>query len=149
MVNRDSEIPSNPLVETAFKAIATWVSNYRYAMGCFGNEFGKCGPDEVKRMVEQIGVTPGQLQKLANNGPGNADLLKKMLVALHVDPKVLADMDPLILRELRWLCITCSDKERCKHELAQGTAAEHLREFCPNAVSLDELLAEETQPSSH
>jgi hypothetical protein len=63
-----------------------------------------------------------------------------MLVALHVDPKVLAEMDPLVMRELKWLCITCSNKKRCEHELARGTAAEHFHEFCPNAVSLDELL---------
>jgi hypothetical protein len=72
-----------------------------------------------------------------------------MLVALHVDPKILADMDPLIMRELKWLCITCSNKKRCKHELAMGTATEHFREFCPNAVSLDELLDPKGQPSSH
>jgi hypothetical protein len=45
-----------------------------------------------------------------------------MLVALHVDPKVLAEMDPLVMREVKWLCITCSNKKRCEHELAQGTA---------------------------
>ena len=58
-----------------------------------------------------------------------------MLVALYVDPKVLADMDPLVMRELKWLCITCSNKKR-EHELVKGTAPEHFREFCPNAVSL-------------
>ena len=44
------------------------------------------------------------------------------------------------MRELKWLCITCSNKKRCEHELVKGTAPEHFREFCPNAVSLDELL---------
>jgi hypothetical protein len=72
-----------------------------------------------------------------------------MLVALHVDPKVLADMDPLIMRELKWLCITCSNKKRCEHELARGTAAEHFHKFCPNAVSLDELLDQKGQLFSH
>ncbi len=72
-----------------------------------------------------------------------------MLAALRVDPKVLADLDPLIVRELKWLCITCGDRKRCAHELADGTAAQHFREFCPNAVSLDELLDQKDQPSSH
>jgi hypothetical protein len=148
MVNRETGLPSNPLVETALKAIADWVSNYRNAIG-FNNEFSMCGPDEVMRMVKEIGVTPSQLHELVSKGPGNANLLKAMLVALHVDPKVLADMDPLIMRELKWLCITCSNKKRCEHELAKGTATEHFREFCPNAVSLDELLGHKEQPSSH
>ena len=149
MVNRENELPSNPLVATALKAIADWVSNYRYAIGCFHNEFGMCGPDEVMRMAKEIGVTPSQLHELVSKGSGNANLLKTMLVALHVDPKVLADMDPLIMRELQWLCITCSNKKRCEHELAKGTATEHFREFCPNAVSLDELFDQKGQPPSH
>lgn len=148
MINRENGLPSNPLVETALKAIADWVSNYRNAIG-FNNEFGMCGPDDVMRMAKEIGVTPSQLHELASKGPGNANLLKTMLVALHVDPKILADMDPLIMRELKWLCITCSNKKRCEHELAKGTATEHFREFCPNAVSLDELLGQKDQPSSH
>lgn len=148
MISRENALPNNPLVETALKAIADWVSNYRNAIG-FNNEFGMCGPNDVMRMAKEIGVTPSQLHELVSKGPGNANLLKTMLVALHVDPKVLADMDPLIMRELKWLCITCSNKKRCEHELAKGTATEHFREFCPNAVSLDELLGQKDQPSSH
>jgi hypothetical protein len=145
-INHESGLPSNPLVETALKAIADWVSNYRSAIG-FKNEFDICGPDEVMRMAKEIGVTPSQLHELAR-GPGDAKLLKAMLVALHVDPKVLADMDPLIVRELKWLCISCGNKKRCRHELAKGTAAERFHEFCPNAVSLDELLDQKGQESS-
>jgi len=147
MINRENRIPNNPLVETAVKAIAAWVSIYRNALG-LNNEFGMCGPDEVMRMAQEIGVTPSQLRELSK-GHGNANLLKSMLVALHVDPKVIADMDPLVMRELKWLCITCSNKKRCEHELAKGTAAEHFREFCPNAVSLDELFDQKSQQSSH
>ena len=148
MINHENGLPSNPLVETALKAIADWVGNYRDATG-FNSEFGMCGPDELMRMAKEIGVTPSQLHELVSKGPGNANLLNTMLVALHVDPKVLADMDPLIMRELRWLCITCSNKKRCEHELAKGTATEHFREFCPNAVSLDELFYQKGQPSSN
>ena len=147
MINRENGIPNNPLLETAVKAIAAWVSIYRNALG-LNNEFGMCGPDEVMRMVKEIGVTPSQLRELSK-GHGNANLLKSMLVALHVDPRVIADMDPLVIRELKWLCITCSNKKRCEHELAKGTAAEHFREFCPNAVSLDELFDQKGQQSSH
>ena len=149
MINGESGLPSNPSVDTALKAIADWVSNYRSAIG-FSNEFGKCGPDEVMRMAKDIGVTRSQLHELVSKGPGAADLLKRMLVALRVDPKVLADIDLLVMRELQWLCITCDNKKRCERELTKGTAAEHFREFCPNAVSLDELLLDQKgQPSSH
>ena len=139
MITREQELPSYPMVEAVLKPIADWVTSYRNAIG-FQNEFGACGPDEVMRMAKDIGVTPSQLQELIRRGPDSANLLKRMLVALHVDPKIIADMDPLVMREMKWLCITCSNKEQCEHELAKGTATKHFHEFCPNAVSIDELL---------
>jgi hypothetical protein len=151
MISREpaqTAFASDVLAETALKAIADWVTNYRNAIGA-NSGFGTCGPDEVMRMAKEIGVTPSQFHELVSKGPGDAKLLKTMLVALHVDPRILADMDPLIMRELKWLCITCSNKKRCEHELAMGTATEHFRQFCPNAVSLDELLDPKDQPSSH
>ena len=146
MINRENE--SYPLVETALKAIADWVNSYRNAIG-FKNEFGMCGPDEVRRMAKDIGVTPSELQELVRKGPDSANLLKRMLVALNVDPKTIADIDPLVIREMNWLCIKCGNKRRCEHELAKGTATEHFHEFCPNAVSIDELLDQKGQLSSH
>jgi hypothetical protein len=144
MMTRENELPSYSLVESALKAIANWVTHYRNAIG-FNNEFGMCGPDEVLRMAKDIGVTPNQLQELVRRGPDSAKLLKSMLVALHVDPKIIAEMDPLVMREMKWLCITCNNKKRCEHELAKGTATEHFHEFCPNAVSIDELLDQKGQ----
>jgi hypothetical protein len=32
-----------------------------------------------------------------------------------------------------------ANKKRCEHELANGTAGEHFRDFCPNAFTLDAL----------
>ena len=148
MINRENKLPSYPLVELAVEAIANWVTSYRNVVG-FNNEFDMCGPDEVMRMAKDIGVTSSQLQELARNGADSANLLKRMLVALHVDPKVIADMDPLVMREMKWLCITCSNKRQCEHELAMGTAAEHFQKYCPNAGSIDELLGQKSQPLSH
>jgi hypothetical protein len=145
MTQRENELPSYPFVEAAFTAIANWVTSYRNAVG-LKNEFAMCGTEEVARMAKDIGVTPSQLQELVRKGPDSANLLKRMLVALRVDPKIIADIDPLVMREMKWLCITCGSKKRCKHELAKGTATEHFHEFCPNAVSINELLDQKTQP---
>jgi len=148
MINRENRLPTNPFAETALKAIADWINIYRNAIGSIG-EIGMCEPDEVMGAAKEIGVTSNQLRGMAGKGPGNANLLKSMLVALHVDPKIIADMDPLVMRELKWLCITCGDKKRCARELAEGTAREHFHEFCPNAVSLDELLDQKNPSPSH
>ena len=148
MTQRENELPSYPFVEAALAAIADWVTSYRNAVG-LKNEFAMCGPEEVARMAKDIGVTPSQLQELVRKGPDSANLLKRMLVALRVDPKIIADIDPLVMRELKWLCLTCNDKNRCERELAEGTAREHFHEFCPNAVSLDELIGQKDPSSSH
>ena len=147
MINRENELPNYPLVEAALKAISDWVNSYRNAVG-FNNELGMCGPDEVMRMARDIGVSPSQLRELVRKGPDSANLLKRLLVALHVDPKAIAEIDPLVMREMKWLCITCANKRRCEHELAKGTAAEHFQQFCPNAMSIDELLDQKAQPSA-
>lgn len=147
MTQRENELPSYPFVEAALSAIADWVTSYRNAIG-LKNEFGMCGPEEVARMAKDIGVTPSQLQELVRKGPDSANLLKRLLVALHVDPKAIAEIDPLVMREMKWLCITCANKRRCEHELAKGTAAEHFQQFCPNAMSIDELLDQKAQPSA-
>jgi len=106
MTQRENELPSYPFVEAAFTAIADWVTSYRNAVGL--NEFAMCGPEEVARMAKDIGMTPSQLQELSRMGPDSANLLKRMLVALRVDPKIIADIDPLVMREMKWLCITCA-----------------------------------------
>jgi hypothetical protein len=144
MTNRENE---DPFLEAFLKAIADWITSYRKAIG-FNDEFGMCGLDEVMRMAKEIGVTPSQLQQLVRKGPDSANLVKCMLVALHVDPKIIAAMDSLAMREMQWLCITCNNKKRCEHEFSKGTASEHFREFCPNAVSIDELLDQKDHLSS-
>ena len=93
-------------------------------------------------------MSPSQLHELAYRS-SDANLLKSMLVALQVDAKAITDMNPLIMRQLRWLCITCDNKKRCEHEFAKGTATEHFSEFCPNAVSIDEVVDRKGQLSSH
>jgi hypothetical protein len=148
MINRDNGLTANTFADLALKAIADWVSIYRSAIGS-NNEPDICEPDEVMRAAKEIGVTSDQLNELTAKAPGNANLLKNMLVALQVDPKVVADIDPLVMRELKWLCLTCDDKKRCEHELAEGTARAHFHEFCPNAVSLDELLDRKDPSSAH
>jgi pyrroloquinoline quinone (PQQ) biosynthesis protein C len=101
----------------------------------------RCGPEEVARAANDLGVSPGELVRLASKGPHAADQLAKLLLALGVDPKKLASEDPAMMRDLQRLCITCGHKQRCEHELAAGTAAKHYRNYCPNAISLAALFA--------
>jgi hypothetical protein len=148
MPNRDSEQPGFPAVETVLHSIAAWVSKYRSAIG-LGNELGRCSPDEVMQIANDLGVPASELRELVSKGPHAADILQKMLVALNVDPAAIAKTNPLVMRDLQRLCITCGDKKRCEHEIAKGTAAEHFREYCPNALTLDALFSPKDRSSQH
>jgi hypothetical protein len=138
MTSRTHETPAYPTLEPILDVIANWVKKYRYAVG-LRNELARCGPDEIARAARDLGVSPGELGRLASKGPHAADQLPKLLRALGVDPKKLSSGDPAMMRDLQRLCITCGQKGRCEHELAAGTAARNFRDFCPNAISLDAL----------
>ncbi len=124
--------------EPIFHAIADWVKRYRQAIG-LRRELADCGPEEVAAIARDIGVSPQELEYFASKGPHAADELPKLLRALGVDPQKLTAGGRTTLRELQRICITCAHKNRCQHELAAGTAASHYHEYCPNAMSIDEL----------
>jgi len=138
MTSQTDKQPTYPTFEPILDAIANWIKKYRYAVG-LRNELARCGPEEVARAARDLGVSPGELVRLASAGPHAADQLPQLLMALGVDPKKLASDEPALTRDLRRICITCGHKGRCEHELAAGTAVHSYRSFCPNAISLDAL----------
>lgn len=148
MPEREVHQPNYPTVNYVLDAIATWINKYRHLNGTH-DELGQCSPEDVMRIATDLGVPAGELRGLAAKGPGAADLLKKMLIALAVDPEALAKSNPAVMRDLQRLCVACSQKGRCQHELAEGTAAEHFREFCPNAFTLDALFGRTASSTRH
>ena len=126
------------MVQPILDAIGSWVKEYRQAVGLRG-ELANFREEEVAFRANDMGVTPQELLFAVSKGPHAADELPKLLSALGVDPQKLASEDPGKMRDLQRICITCSHKDQCHHNLAAGTAAGHYRYFCPNAVSLDAL----------
>ena len=147
MLGDVNRVKHSPL-DIVLSAISNWVNKYRQ-LTAVDNEFGYCTHDDVRQIAKDLGVPPTELRALASKGPGAADLLQKMLIALSVDPEALAKANPAVMRDLQRLCITCSHKGRCEHELAQGTAGEHYHEFCPNAFTLDALFQVKASSSRH
>jgi hypothetical protein len=146
MPDRDIRKQHYPTVEFVLDAIAGWTNKYRHMHGV-RDELGECSQEDVMRIAKDLGVPVGDLFGLAAKGARSADVLQKMLLALSVDPQALVKNDPAVMRDLQRLCIVCGQKGRCQHELAQGTAAEHFREFCPNAYTLDALFKDKEQQS--
>jgi hypothetical protein len=139
---------SYPTVDFVVNAIADWVNKYR-SLHSIRDQFGECSPQEVMRIATDIGVPVGELRDLAAKGPDAAKLLEKLLIKLSVDPAQLANANPAIMRDLQRLCVFCGQKARCQHELREGTAAEHYREYCPNAFTLDALFKQKPGAAPH
>src|SRR5476649_743889 len=148
MPNRDIPQPSTPVIDLVLNSIAGWVNRYREILGRT-NDLGQCSRDEVMQIAKDLGVSANELRELVSKGPHAADLVQKMLVALTVDPKAIVNKNPLVMRDLQRLCVNCTDKKRCANELANGSAAAHFHEFCPNALTLDSLFEQQDEPVRH
>jgi hypothetical protein len=148
MLDRNSPKPAYPALDMVLNSIADWVNNHRFARRDRSG-LSRCDRNEVMRIARDVGVSLDELHLLARKGPRAADLNTRMLVALGVDPKALSDNEPLVMRDLQRLCGGCVNKGRCAHELAEGTAAAHFHAFCPNAYTLDALMAEKGKRAVH
>jgi hypothetical protein len=139
VMNQDSQgQPAQPPAAHVFAAIADWVQKYRYAVG-LRKELAECGAEEVAHMARDLRVSPRELLSLASKGSHAADQLPKLLRALGVDPDKLASDDPIMMRDLGRICITCGHKSQCEHDLASGAIAQRYHAYCPNAMSLEAL----------
>jgi hypothetical protein len=125
---------------TVFDAIASWIKNYRTAIGQ-QNELANCTPEVVASIARDIGVTPSELSLFTTKGPRAADELPRLLRALGVDPDKLSAMDRSRVRDLQRICITYGHKGECRHDLATGATAGY-HDYCPNAIALDALFDE-------
>ena len=65
----------------------------------------------------------------------------QMLQSLDLNPEAIRLTQPEVMQKLKRACLGCTERSRCDHELAAGTAAVAYREFCPNAPRLNALLS--------
>jgi hypothetical protein len=139
MTSRTHEV-TYPALEPILDAIAGWLKKRRDAAGSYG-ELAEWEPEDIARTARDIGVSTDELVRMAKKGPHAADQLPRLLHAIGVDPGTVRRDDPDTMRDMQRLCTACRHKRHCERELAAGTASSNYRGFCPNAVSLETLLA--------
>ena len=138
---------SHSVAKIVFAAAADWVTRYRRSLN-FNSELEAIDPDQVAAMAKDIGITAGQLRDLASKRGDAAAPLRSLLVAIDVNPKEFDKIDPRIARDMQWLCINCSNKAQCSFDLSIGIAATTFRNFCPNAIALDEIFDVKTKKAA-
>ena len=103
-----------------------------------------CSADEVELVAQYLGISAAELRFIASYDPDRADLLRRRMAALHLEPGELARSEPATFAELQRLCTTCDSRGRCALDLADefsDPAWQAWRDYCPNAKTLSLLSA--------
>ena len=109
------------------------------------DEFDQCDAAEMHRIAGELGTSIAELRVLIGRGEHAADLLRRRLHSLAVDP---ATIEPAVIRDLQRCCAQCGDKTLCVHELEDRPKAASWPKYCPNEQTIGALVAEKTQPKS-
>ncbi len=96
-------------------------------------------PSLIEEIAREANIDPATLHEVVASGRNAELLMERMLDAMGID---LADLErrlPAVVREASVTCSKCGDKARCRQELAEGTAAAHAAQFCPNESTFASL----------
>jgi Family of unknown function (DUF6455) len=108
------------------------------------NELANCDPSEVARIAEDLGISTTDLRFLAASDKGVADLLKRRLQELRIDP---TSVDPAVMRDLQLHCAQCNSKKLCAHELEDKPPIQTWPLYCPNQPTIDAVTAQPLNPN--
>jgi hypothetical protein len=108
------------------------------------NELAKCNPLEVARIAQDLGISAADLCVLATRDQRAADLLKRRLETLRLDP---TSIDPAVMRDLQRCCSNCDSKLLCAHELEDKPKGASWPKYCPNEQTIATLTAKPALPN--
>jgi hypothetical protein len=102
-------------------------------------EMRQLNATEFDRIASDLRISPADLDELVRHGPHAADELPRLLKALGISEEDLARVEPMVLHDMERVCALCGSKRECDRDLAAGASAEHYREYCLNAPTIEEL----------
>jgi hypothetical protein len=108
-------------------------------------EAARLGADELEYLTREIGPSDSELRTVATQGGHEADLLRRRMVALDLDPYEVALSEPALIRHLQGRC--AEYRGHCVLDLAHESTAsarqdrQDWRDYCPNASTLEMLSA--------
>jgi len=87
-----------------------------------------------------FGVSPAELVEASARPDGRQNLLEKRLAALGVDRDQIADLLPVLMRDLERTCGACPDKKHCAKDMDVSALQPGWENYCPNSGTLRALL---------
>jgi hypothetical protein len=108
-------------------------------------ETARLGSDNLEYLTHDLNTAGSDLRTVA--GGQSNDLLRRLMLALDLDPYEMALSDAALLRHLRRRCALCQSREDCASDLARVSAGQGWqgqdgwRDYCENALALEMLIA--------
>jgi uncharacterized protein YjiS (DUF1127 family) len=128
-------IQSAPRNSGFFHSIAEAWSRYRKRRAAVA-ELQALGNAELERMVQDAGLTFGDVLELAKQSGDSAALLYRRLERAGVD---FRSLDSAVLRDMQRCCSLCESKTQCAHELEDKPKVASWPDYCPNRQTIDAL----------
>ena len=125
---------SHGSIEALITIFSDWLRHRREL-----NEMRQLDRADFDRIACDLRVSPDALEQLVRNGPHAADELPKLLKTLGIDEATLANTQPFLLRDMERVCAMCEHKRRCDRDLAEGSSAEHYKDYCANAPTIERI----------
>ena len=125
---------SKPYIEALIGTFSDWLRHRREL-----NEMRRLDRADFDRIAYDLRVSPDDLEQLVRNGPHAADELPRLLDALGIEEATLANTQPFLLRDMERVCAMCEHKRRCDRDLAEGSSAEHYKDYCANAPTIERI----------
>jgi len=129
-----SQDHSPSVVERLTHTFSEWLRHRREL-----SEMRHLNAAEFDRIASDLRLSPADLDELVRHGPHAADELPKLLQALGISQEDMERVEPMVLHDMERVCALCGHKRECDRDLAEGTSAEHYREYCLNAPTIEEL----------
>ena len=104
------------------------------------DEIDRLGPQEMRCLVRDLGVSADEIRLLAAKDRNAADLLYRRMETFGLDP---AHVDSAVMRDLQRGCSKCIDKGLCVHELEDRPREPTWPSYCPNEQTLAALTEEQ------
>ena len=127
---------SNPFLELMRLFDEAW-KRFRTRRAAL-NELSCCDASELARVAQDLGIAADDLRVLARRDKRAADLLRRRLETLRVDP---TSIDPALTRDLQRCCSNCGSKPLCAHELEDKPIGATWPQYCPNEETIAVLTA--------
>ena len=96
-------------------------------------------PEELDRMLHEVGLTHHDLAAAADGGEHVARLLPAMLALNGIEADAVRHELGMLFRDLERVCNNCREVRRCSHLMEENAPVERLAEICPNAATMASL----------